>query len=78
MDYLQGGKTNMVKEKNIGQIADLWQEEKKQFVKKSTYAAYALIVDKHLLPAFGNLILVTEKEVQAFVLSKLQTITKNY
>jgi len=63
----------MVKEKNIGQIADLWQEEKKQFVKKSTYAAYALIVDKHLLPAFGNLILVTEKEVQAFVLSKLQT-----
>ena len=62
----------MVKEKNIGQIADLWQEEKKQFVKKSTYAAYALIVNKHLLPAFGNSIFVTEKEVQGFVLSKLQ------
>lgn len=63
----------MVKEKNISQIADLWQEEKKQFVKKSTYAAYSLIVETHLLPAFGNLTLVTEKDVQVFVLSKLES-----
>ena len=63
----------MVKEKNISQIAGLWQEEKKQFVKKSTYAAYSLIVETHLLPAFGNLTLVTEKDVQGFVLSKLES-----
>ena len=63
----------MVKEKNISQIAGLWQEEKKQFVKKSTYAAYSLIVETHLLPAFGNLTLVTEKDVQEFVLSKLES-----
>ena len=63
---------SMVTEKEISQIADLWKEEKKQFVKKSTYAAYSLIVDTHLLPVFGNLTQVTEKEVQEFVLIKLQ------
>ena len=61
----------MVKEKNISQIADLWKEEKRQFVKKSTFAAYSLIVETHLQPAFGNLTAVTEKDVQDFVLYKL-------
>lgn len=61
----------MVTEKNIGQIADLWKEEKRQFVKKSTFAVYSLIVETHLLPAFGNLTAVTEKDVQDFVLYKL-------
>ncbi len=71
MDYFQGGKTIMVTEKNISQIADLWKEEKRQFVKKSTFAAYSLIVETHLQPAFGNLTAVTEKDVQDFVLQKL-------
>ena len=61
----------MVTEKNISQIADLWKEEKRQFVKKSTFAAYSLIVETHLQPAFGNLTAVTEKNVQDFVLQKL-------
>ena len=61
----------MVKEKNISQIADLWKEEKRQFVKKSTFAAYSLIVETHLQPVFGNLTAVTEKDVQDFVLQKL-------
>lgn len=61
----------MVTEKNIGQMADLWKEEKRQFVKKSTFAVYSLIVETHLLPAFGNLTAVTEKDVQDFVLHKL-------
>lgn len=61
----------MVTEKNISQIADLWKEEKRQFVKKSTFAAYALIVETHLQPAFGNLTAITEKDVQDFVLHKL-------
>lgn len=61
----------MVTEKNISQIADLWKEEKRQFVKKSTFAAYSLIVETHLQPAFGNLTTVTEKDVQDFVLHKL-------
>ena len=71
MDYFQGGKTIMVTEKNISQIADLWKEEKRQFVKKSTFAAYSLIVETHLQPVFGNLTAVTEKDVQDFVLQKL-------
>lgn len=61
----------MVTKKNISQIADLWKEEKRQFVKKSTFAAYSLIVETHLQPAFGNLTAVTEKNVQDFVLQKL-------
>lgn len=61
----------MVTEKNISQIADLWKEEKRQFVKKSTFAAYSLIVETHLQPVFGNLTAVTEKDVQDFVLQKL-------
>lgn len=61
----------MVTEKNISQIADLWKEEKRQFVKKSTFAAYSLIVETHLQPVFGNLTAVTENDVQDFVLHKL-------
>lgn len=61
----------MVTKKNISQIADLWKEEKRQFVKKSTFAAYSLIVETHLQPAFGNLTAITEKDVQDFVLHKL-------
>ena len=61
----------MVTEKNISQIAGLWKEEKRQFVKKSTFAAYSLIVETHLQPAFGNLTAITEKDVQDFVLQKL-------
>ncbi len=71
MDYFQGGKKIMATEKSISQISDLWKEEKRQFVKKSTFAAYSLIVETHLLPAFGHLTAVTEKDVQDFVLYKL-------
>lgn len=63
----------MVTEKTIAEMANLWKEEKRQFVKKSTYAAYSLIVETHILPAFGDLTTVTEKDVQEFVLQKLQS-----
>ncbi len=63
----------MVNEKSISQIADLWKKDKRQFVKKSTYAAYSLIVDVHILPAFGTLSVVGEREVQDFVLRKLKS-----
>ena len=63
----------MVTEKTIAEMANLWKEEKRQFVKKSTYATYSLIVETHILPAFGDLTTVTEKYVQEFVLQKLQS-----
>lgn len=63
----------MVNLKNVGQIAGLWKEEKRRYVKKSTYATYSLIVDTHIVPAFGLLYEVTEREVQDFVLRKLES-----
>ena len=58
-------------EKNINQIADLWKRDKKQYVKKSTYAAYVLLVQNHLLPYFGDKYRVEESDVQDFVFKKL-------
>lgn len=58
-------------QKTIKDIAQEWKQDKKQFVKKSTYAAYVLILEKHLLPAFANMTQLNEKAVQDFVLEKL-------
>ena len=46
-------------------------QEKKKYVKRSTFSAYALIVANHLLPAFGGREDVMEEDVQCFVLEKL-------
>lgn len=62
----------MVERKNISEISGLWEQEKRQFVKKSTFAAYSLIVDTHILPAFGSLYEVNETLAQEFVLRKLE------
>ncbi|MGN1182407.1 MAG: tyrosine-type recombinase/integrase [Faecalibacillus sp.] len=61
----------MVKEKNINEITDLWKEEKKKYVKKSTYAAYQLLIQNHIKENFGELYDITEEEVQKFALKKL-------
>lgn len=62
----------MVEEKNVGQIVDLWKLDKKQYVKKSTYSAYVLLLENHLLPAFGTKKQIEEVDVQNFVFSKLE------
>ena len=57
---------------NFKDISTLWKEEKRKFVKLSTISAYAVILENHLLPTFGNkVIVITEQEVQQFVLLKL-------
>lgn len=61
----------MVNEKTINQITEEWKEEKKKYVKKSTYAAYQLLIQNHIKPYFGNLYEVNEEKVQQFVLDKL-------
>ena len=58
--------------KTFEEIVVLWQADKKQYVKRSTYSAYSLIVDNHLLPAFSGVSDVTEEMVQSFVLAKLE------
>lgn len=63
---------NMEKEKiTINDLAILWKKDKRQYVKQSTYSAYALIVENQIIPTFGNLYSVTESEVQAFVIDRL-------
>lgn len=61
----------MVKEKTINQITEEWKEEKKKYVKKSTYAAYQLLIQNHIKHYFGDLYEVNEEKVQQFVFDKL-------
>lgn len=61
----------MVKEKTINQITEEWKGEKKKYVKKSTYAAYQLLIQNHIKPYFGDLYEVNEEKVQQFVFDKL-------
>lgn len=61
----------MVKEKTINQITEEWKEEKKKYVKKSTYAAYQLLIQNHIKLYFGDLYEVNEEKVQQFVFDKL-------
>lgn len=58
--------------KSIAEIAVLWKEDKKAFVKVSTYSAYLLILQNHILPYFGAMTDVREADVQAFAMKKLQ------
>ncbi len=39
----------------IREIADAWKDEKRPYVKRSTFAAYMLTLENHLLPYFGNM-----------------------
>ncbi len=57
--------------KTFKEIAGEWQVDKRQYVKKSTYAAYSLLLSNHILPEFGDMMEMTEKAVQDFVLRKL-------
>ena len=59
--------------KKISEVIDLWKADKKQYVKKSSYAAYLLLIENHLLPVFGEKSEIEEMEVQAFVLQKLDS-----
>lgn len=60
-----------MKAKTIREIALAWKSDKQRYVKQSTYAAYALVLENHILPAFGDCEALSEKLVQEFVLQKL-------
>ena len=55
----------------IREIADAWKETKRPYVKRSTFAAYMLTLENHLLPFFGDMTDLSETTVQSFVLEKL-------
>ena len=61
----------MIAETKFSKIVALWKEDKKQYVKRSTFAAYTLLIENHILPRFGEMALVEEQDVQTFVFRKL-------
>lgn len=58
--------------KTIREVAVLWKKDKQQYVKQSSLSAYSLIIENHILPAFGNKQQLVESEIQDFALRKLQ------
>lgn len=62
----------MIEQKQLSEVIELWKENKKQYVKKSSFAAYILLIENHLLPVFGDKYLLEETDVQNFVFKKLE------
>ena len=61
----------MKRRPTFSEIVVLWKDEKRQYVKQSTYAAYCFLLQNHLLPAFGSMRDITDAAVQQFVNCKL-------
>lgn len=61
----------MEKNTTFSEVAALWKADKKQYVKKSTYAAYCLLIQSHLLPELGAKVEIKEDYVQSVVNRKL-------
>jgi integrase len=60
-------------QKQILEVIELWKTNKKKYVKKSSFSAYTLLIENHILPIFGNKYSIEEAEVQAFVFQKLES-----
>ena len=56
----------------VKDVSILWKEDKKKYVKASSYATYMNHVNLHILPVFGNCTAISEAEVQKFILNKLE------
>lgn len=61
----------MEKNTTFSEVAALWKADKKQYVKKSTYAAYCLLIQSHLIPELGERTDIREEDVQNLVNRKL-------
>jgi len=58
--------------KKISEIAFLWREYKRSYVKRSSLSAYTLLIENHILPNFGEKYGIEESDVQGFVLRKIE------
>ena len=63
----------MEEKTTFSKVAELWKADKKQYVKKSTYAAYSLLIYNHLVPDLGKKTDIQEKDVQGLVNRKLDS-----
>lgn len=61
----------MTSKKKIAEVIQLWMADKKQYIKKSSFSAYVLLIENHLSPSFGDCFDISEEDVQHFVLQKL-------
>lgn len=59
-----------MKEIKFKEVSEVWKKEKKMYVKLSTYSAYCLLCENHLIPAFGEVYDITEELVQQYVLNE--------
>ena len=55
----------------LSEIVALRIEGKKQHAKRSIFWASTLLIENHILPSFGEMMLVEEQDVQTFVFRKL-------
>lgn len=62
----------MTTQKTFAQIVELWKKDKQLYVKKSSFSAYVLLLENHLLPKFAEVNRIEEEEVQQFVFQKLE------
>ncbi|PQA89832.1 site-specific integrase [Chryseobacterium shigense] len=62
----------MTTQKTFAQIVELWKKDKQLYVKKSSFSAYVLLLENHLLPKFAEVSSIDEEEVQQFVFQKLE------
>ena len=60
-----------MEKQKIKDIIDKWKDEKKVYVKRSTFAAYCLLINNHLKPYFGEMDTIEEESVQKFILNKI-------
>lgn len=66
-----------MKRKTLREIYPLWCRQKKLYVKQSSIATYVLLMEKHVIPVFGDQVTVKESEVQDFVIRLLDSGLKN-
>lgn len=44
------------------EVFEAWKKEKKMYVKLSTYSAYCLLCENHLIPAFWEVYDITDED----------------
>ena len=61
----------MEKKTLFSSVAAQWLADKKNYVRRSTFATYSLLLWRHIVPALGDRKVIREEDVQAFVNRKL-------
>lgn len=63
----------MYMQKSFQEVSKIWCDAKRPIVKHSTMCAYMLTLQTHLLPRFGVMTVITESDVQQFVIDKFSS-----